>query len=508
MESNATPPANKKQSFLNENPTKSPSVTKDVSNATQSSTTSSSISTDSRTSTLKYSQEPFDEYRLRVEELCHVLWPTEYPLAHRNRRVSSTARSRILNAVRVRKFRRAVPPSLENEFLIERLAGGIYNRIIGITVKNPGDAGPRNFVLRIPRPLMADFGYIEREVAILRCVRQNSTLPVADVISFDQTTNNPLKSGYVVQNRLPGTSLHSIWDELTHEQRCKVAREIGKIILALQAVTNPTPGIVESSSADNGSQKFSIRPFDIKSPYDDNWKAKIPTYAPNEENQTVFQTPEEWFGTQFGRWLAYELLENPAQILYWDYQSQFVQVTKQMGSLDILGDGYNCLCHFDFAARNIMVEILADGSLTVTGILDWDSAAFAPKFVSCAPPSWLWTEQKYYDAEEGETSSMPSTPEQEQIKEAFDDVVGFDYTWLAYKPEYRLARELFYFARHGLQDGEAQKRAVRLLKEWEALHDSLVASNHDVESNNGVSRIDGSQEGEIMDETGHTTASE
>ena len=500
MESNAIQPADSKPSFINDNLTKSPSDTNDVSNASKNSTTSSSISIDSRTSTLKYSQEPFDEYRIRVKELCHVLWPAESPLEHRNRRASSIARSRILDAVRVRKFRRAVPPPPENEFLIERLAGGTYNRIIGITVNDAGNHGPRNFVLRIPRPLMADFGYIEREVAVLSYVRQNSTLPVADVVKFDPTTNNPLKSGYVVQTRLPGISLVSIWDELTHEQKCKVAREVGRIILALQALTNPTPGIIESSSADNGSPKFIVRPFDIKSPYDDNWKAKIPNYASDAEDQTPVQTPEEWFGTQFGRWLAHELLENPAQILYWDYQYQFVQVAKQMSSLDILGDGYNCLYHFDLAARNIMVQIPGDGSLTVTGVLDWDSAAFAPKFVSCAPPSWLWTEQKYYDAEEGEASSMPSTPEQEQIKEAFDDVLGFDYTWLAYKPEYRLARDLFYFARHGLQDGEAQKKAARLLKDWETLYDSLVVSNLGVESNNGVPRTDEIQEDEVVNE--------
>ena len=103
---------------------------------------------------------------------------------------------------------------------------------------------------------------------------------------------------------------------------------------------------------------------------------------------------------------------------------------------------------------------------------------------------------------------MPSSPEHEQIKEAFDDAVGFDYTWLAYRPEYRLARELFHFARHGLQDGEAQKRAARLLKEWEALHDSLVDSNHDVESNKGGPRGVGTQEDAIMDETEHATPSD
>ena len=503
MESTTIPRPDNQQSNVEGQSFKPPNDTEDGPNATKrSSTVSSSISIDSRTSTLKYSQEPFDDYQVRVKQLCHVLWPTKSLGAQRERRTSSIARHRIFDAVRVRKIRRAISPPPRKEFVIERLTGGTYNRIIGITVKDASNIDSKNFVLRVPRPLMADFGYIEREVAILRYVRRKTALPVADIISFDPTKGNSLKSGYVLQSRLPGISLHSIWDELTHEQRCTVAHEVGKVVLALQAVTNPTPGIVESSSADGGSQKFSVRPFDIKSPYDDKWKEKVPLYVPNEGDDTATQTPQEWFGTQFGRWLAHELLENPAQILYWDYQYQFVQVTKQMDSLDILGDGENCLCHFDLAARNIMIQTLSDGSLTISGIVDWDSAAFAPKFVSYNPPSWLWTEQKYYDADVGDGSIMPSTPEQEQIKEAFDDIVGFDYTWLAYKSEYRLARELFYFARHGLQDGEAQKKAAKLLKDWAALYGSLISHDEDSESSKDASYDEKIQDNKVLDETG------
>ena len=45
---------------------------------------------------------------------------------------------------------------------------------------------------------MAYIGYIEREISILRYVRQNTTLSVADVVDFDVTAKNPLESGYVV----------------------------------------------------------------------------------------------------------------------------------------------------------------------------------------------------------------------------------------------------------------------------------------------------------------------
>ena len=78
--------------------------------ANKSSTVSSSISIDSRTSTLKYSQEPFDQYRVRVEALCHILWPNESRLSTPERRVSGVAKSRILDAVRVKKLRRFLSP--------------------------------------------------------------------------------------------------------------------------------------------------------------------------------------------------------------------------------------------------------------------------------------------------------------------------------------------------------------------------------------------------------------
>ncbi len=49
------------------------------------------------------------------------------------RRVSGVAKSRILDAVRVKKLRRFLSPIIEKEFTIERLAGGTYNRIVAIT---------------------------------------------------------------------------------------------------------------------------------------------------------------------------------------------------------------------------------------------------------------------------------------------------------------------------------------------------------------------------------------
>lgn len=463
--------------------------------------------TDSRTSTLKYDQEPFDQYQIRVKSLCHMLWPAEPGIASSERGVGGVTRSRILDAVRVKKLRRFLSPSSEKEFVIERLDGGTYNRVVGVSIKDTGISDSKSLILRAPRPDMAAYGHIEREVAILRYVRQNTTLPVADIVSFDVTTNNPLESGYVVQSRLPGVSLRIMWDDLTHDHRCKIAEEIGKMILALQAVKNPTPGMIEASG-DDRAQKYIVRPFDVKSAYDGDWKSKIPAFKPDEATATAQQDPLQWFGTQFGRWLAYELLQSPDQILYWDYQLRFVKAAREMEEIGFLGDGQNCLHHFDLAARNFMVQIQPDGSPTISGIVDWDSAAFVPTFVSCAPLSWLWTTKTHYDSNGNEVDGTPSTPEQEEIKVVFEEAVGFDWEWFAYQPGFRLARELFYFAQHGNQDQMATKRAEKFLKEWDSLYHSKKNPNNEDGNSNDLTSSDNLEENDLLDAPSIEMASE
>ena len=463
--------------------------------------------TDSRTSTLKYDQEPFTQYQIRVKSLCHMLWPAELGIATSERGVGGATKSRILDAVRVKKLRRFLSPSSEKEFVIERLDGGTYNRVTGISVKDTGVDDSKHLILRAPRPEMAAYGYIEREVAILRYVRQNTTLPVADIIRFDVTAKNPLESGYVVQSRLPGVSLRTMWDDFTHDHRCKIAEEIGKIVLALQAVRNSTPGIIEASG-DDGAQSYIVRPFDVKSAYDGDWKSKIPDFKPNEATATSQQDPLQWFGTQFGRWLAFELLQSPDQILYWDYQLRFVKAAREMEEIGFLGDGQNCLHHFDLAARNFMVQIQPDGSPTISGIVDWDSAAFVPTFVSCAPLSWLWTSKTHYDSNGNEVDGTPSTPQQEEIKEVFEEVVGFDWEWFAYQPGFRLARELFYFAQHGNQDQMATKRAEKFLKEWDSLYKSKKNPKKDDGDHEDLTNSDDLDEDDLPDEPSMDTTSE
>lgn len=460
------------------------STTDIVANAPETSSQtsgSSSFYPESETSTLKYSQTPFEEYRTQVQQLCHLLWSPSSPVkapSSSAKELRGTSSNRLLGVLRKRKATPAPESKAPSKrFLIERLAGGSYNRVTGITILDLDGKEESRLVLREPR--FAWDSTPEREVAILRYVRQHTSIPVPEVIAVDYTSNNLLKDPYVIQKRIPGISIHAAKQEreITIEQWCTVAREIGRTMLELQKLTNPAPGLIEPSSNEDGSYSFSVVPFDIRSARDPDWKKKAAAVTA-EKKASVLELYEEstfqFLITQFGRWMADELGDRPDGILNWDFMYRLAEVAAQMEKRYFLGDDINCLAHLDLAGRNIMVEFHPGEPLKITGYLDWDSAVFAPRFVSCAPPWWLWQDDDDatdYQDDESKANETPAQPHKQEIKRAFEETVGEDFLTYAYEPQFQLARKLFHIAKHGNTDSSQLQMVEDFLDEWAAFRD-------------------------------------
>lgn len=163
---------------------------------------------------------------------------------------------------------------------------------------------------------------------------------------------------------------------------------------------------------------------------------------------------------------------------------KLLQVVREMNDLGLFRPDLNCLCHLDLHPRNIMVELSSEDSISVTGILDWDDAVVAPKFVNCQPPGWLWG----YDKDEHTENSLlpwpyelkgannpPSTPEQQELKVTFDDHAGPEYPRLAYDESSRLIRGLYRIATNGLTANWFYEAAERIVREWELLRPTFTA---------------------------------
>ena len=125
-----------------------------------------------------------------------------------------------------------------------------------------------------------------------------------------------------------------------------------------------------------------------------------------------------------------------------------------------------------------MVEISSDNSLSVTGILNWDRACFAPRYVSCAPPWWLWQDESYGDIDsiEDESKADDESPDTElqEVKQVFEDTVGDEFCRYAYHTQYPIARELFNIALHGNHSNEQSHQIESCLAEWAAFYKTEV----------------------------------
>ena len=71
----------------------------------------------------------------------------------------------------------------------------------------------RNLILRLPR---WGQGQIKRVSATLDYVRQNSSIPEATTVAKDFSDDSLLESPYIIQKRIPGNDLGTLWTEVNH----------------------------------------------------------------------------------------------------------------------------------------------------------------------------------------------------------------------------------------------------------------------------------------------------
>ncbi|KAF2498900.1 hypothetical protein BU16DRAFT_443035, partial [Lophium mytilinum] len=404
-------------------------------------------------STAKYEQEPFETHQARVARLCERLWPSLKPEA----------------------------------FEIHRMKGGVYNRIIGITT-HPSLAktwtlewfielllrklrfptywhlkDPSQLILRIPR---GDDTQIAFDIAAFRYVADHTNLPVPKIHALDLTSNNALGKPYSLQDRLPGRCLIDAWDEFNHTQKLSLVREMGKALLELQSVTNPCAGIVGPKYIGTKRSFFGLR-----KPNPEILQFEVPRRdTPTGETTTSAAKPQttlELLLTQFQRFCDWEEANWGAPEPLW---ANLMMIAVKMGDMGLFEDQGFYFCHMDLHARNILVQVVDDTTVEISGILDWDSGIFGPKFLSCAPPMWLWLPEDVDHEDETLAEDDPEDPETLELKEAFEEIVGGEFLRYAYKPEYIIARRLMVAAMSGMFQPADEEAVEKIIQDWEELH--------------------------------------
>ncbi|KAJ5107639.1 hypothetical protein N7456_004314 [Penicillium angulare] len=380
----------------------------------------------SSTSTISYGHEPFATFKKRVLQLCHTTLGTS-----------------------------------DAKFTIERMRGGSFNRVIGISVVDGQKPLIDRYVLRIPR---FDDANLANNIAPLKFLRERTIIPTPDVIQFDTTTSNPLGSPYAIMTRLSGSSLWPSYPKLPYEMKVAIAKSLGNVYFELHSIRSVTSGKL-TLSAPNSRETLAPGTVVIQ-PLDKLDTDIVVPYQSGNASNTTFNTicaileHQKELAISRGPSADYEL----------HFFKRFSVIASEMNNLGMLEENGYCLCHLDLEARNILVQ-----QKTITGILDWDDALFAPLFMSCAPPMWLWAWDLNEDdvENEGLAGEIPSNSESRQLKELFEEAAGPTYLRYAYSPQYRLARTLFKYCIVPITTQQDFDAVALLRSEWAELRDSL-----------------------------------
>lgn len=343
-----------------------------------------SPSVHSVTSTFRYGHESFETFWTKVAQLCQETLPPVDSSTHGKRSKCMTL---------IRSLLRRTP---SNVFTINRGPGGSFNRIVEIEVKESAKGAPTSYMLRIPR---FENARPDRDLAILEYVHQYyPSVPVARVVKSDLTYNNVIGKPYLLQRKLSGFQVHSGAAEylgLTHLQKLAFASQFGSILRTMFERKFKEPGLIElvslstTAKACHGenSCRFCIHPFEVGRPSLTGTEGYLDATSASGF-QPEYTSPFGSLQSQFSRWRAdAEMRGDELEAECMHKVSRLAGQLNEAGFLGKEGDGF-VLSHRDLnvGPQNILIDVDKNGKLSITGILDWDSAILFPQSSHASHP--------------------------------------------------------------------------------------------------------------------------
>jgi hypothetical protein len=184
--------------------------------------------------------------------------------------------------------------------------------------------------------------------------------PVPSVIAYDSSENNPLRSRYVIQERVAGQLAKTIYDgKLSLSERLQIAECMAAIAKKFKTITFSQPGRIVADDSmpetalNPSTQTVKVEPFQL-------WRVKEPKFLPDEEEPGNMEYLLRYLlkfreSTYAGHW------DDP-------YKNQLYQnlhkIVRQMGDAGYFDDvkrGKCVLWHWDLSAENVLIQKSDDG---------------------------------------------------------------------------------------------------------------------------------------------------
>lgn len=377
------------------------------------------------------------------------------------------------------------PDCTPDRIRIGYMKGGSYNRVIALNILLPSPPkctddwvaawlpNPRGMqkeeawkrlIIRIPRFSLLGYG-IGYDIAVLQFARSRLSGPVARLLSFDLSADNALNNPYTIQERLRGHNLDEIITTLNLGQLKCLVRQLVSSLEEMRGITSTSAGVLRPRDKDTSAtihlDKFMVPPR-RKIEYHDFPKPPNSPMTP--------QTTLELLVEQCNRFKEHEIETDGWAMPVWE---DFLKIACSMHAHGFIPDTeLFYLCHMDLMARNILVEIVDDSTVNISGLLDWDAdyACFCPKFVAFRAPFWLWLPDGANDNDETVASIEPVDLKHRELKSLFEELADKEWKRYSYEPEFVLARRMFKCLKNGLFSNAMYEEAEEIIEQWNLLH--------------------------------------
>ncbi|KAK9413358.1 putative Aminoglycoside phosphotransferase domain-containing protein [Seiridium unicorne] len=350
------------------------------------------------------------------------------------------------------------------------------------------------FIVQLPHVVfeieltVAIHGHIQNELGL------KTTTP--KVVFNDSGFDNPLEHPYIIFTRIPGRPLRAAWPKLSREQRVTLAKGVGALYEELQSIESPYSGLFKVNTDELGRSlegDVFLEIFGKEEPHlaeKIDWDAikdvKDDLLTEQSLREDVPDMPAKDIAL-----LAFKRRAFRSAIASRGWECQFANpaadVLTSIAAGGSLNDNSICLWHRDVSPKNIMVEVDTDGNPRISGLLGWEGSGFAPRFMTCRPPQWLWTRVRGkavsfapvpYDDSPADTKGYPEVDEEpfvtleptsaeaKELKKAFDEAVGKSFTAVAYDSYLIIARRLMHVAVCSVWEHNHISEVEAVLEEW------------------------------------------
>jgi hypothetical protein len=308
----------------------------------------------------------------------------------------------------------------------------------------------------------------EHEIAIIKYLRTYTMIPVPEIFQHDLTCNNKIGLRYTIQSRIMGESALKVYPTLNHLQKLHLVKELALAIREMWRRPLQTGGVLNPASILQDINCLTTVRFDV--PCRNSLHYYMNSVAVPLEIPSPMEGPLDMMKSLFARQYEQDVKYDGVEISPWP---AFIRIAEHMDRLGLFEDEHYYLTHMDFEPRNMMIHVEDQRTATLAGILDWDDAVFAPAFLNCTPPQWLWNWQEGVLENETRANDIPFNMHDWEIKHAFEAAVGHPYVVYAYSPVYQIARRMLVYGIQGISSTESFDDSDNLVLYWNRLYPDL-----------------------------------